>query len=93
MRYLRIGGIDVVDDRVAGGGHVGAASVSASIRSADEKRDELSEFFKEYIGLSSEQIRAIRVVDDRSQRYWTRQIPLFLEASCGPLVRPVITVS
>jgi hypothetical protein len=38
----------------------GAASVVASIRSPDDKRDELSEFFKEYIGLSSEQIRAIR---------------------------------
>jgi len=61
MRYLRIG----VSTLLMIGSlpevtSSGAARVSGSIHVADEKRDELSEFFKKYIGLSSDQIRAIR---------------------------------
>jgi hypothetical protein len=61
MRYLRIG----VSTLLMIGSlrevtSSGAARVSASIHVAGEKRDEPSEFFKKYIGLSSDQIRTIR---------------------------------
>jgi hypothetical protein len=61
MKYLRIGVSTLfMIASLPGRTSPGAARVSASIRVADERRDEISEFFKKYIGLSSDQIRAIR---------------------------------
>jgi hypothetical protein len=61
MRYSKISVATLlIFGLLPGGTSSGAASVPASIRAPEEKRDELSEFFEKYIGLSSDQIRAIR---------------------------------
>jgi hypothetical protein len=61
MRYLRIGVPTLLMiGLLPEGTSSRAARVSASIGVTDEKRDALSEFFKKYIGLSGDQISAIR---------------------------------
>jgi hypothetical protein len=61
MRYSRIGvSTLLMIGLLPGGASSGAVRVPASILPTEEKRDELSEFFKKYIGLSDDQISAIR---------------------------------
>lgn len=61
MSCLRIGVCTfLMIGLLSGGASSPRARVPALIRVIDEKRDELSQFFKKYIGLSDDQIRAIR---------------------------------
>jgi hypothetical protein len=61
MRYLRISvWMLLMIGLLSGGASSPWARVPELIRVVDEKRDELSQFFKKYIGLSDDQIRAIR---------------------------------
>ena len=61
MRYLRIGvSTLLLVTSLPQAPSSGAARASASTPVSYEKRAEISEFFKKYVGLSSDQIRAIR---------------------------------
>jgi hypothetical protein len=61
MRYSRIGVLTLLMiGWLPGGESSRAARDRVSIRGTEEKRDELSEFFEKYIGLTGDQISTIR---------------------------------